>query len=132
MSPLSGPLGDWLALERAGTAEPRFRMRFGEHHIGNPMIRALHGGVVAAVIEVAATAALREQLGDKAAATRLEPVSSSIDYLRVTKDADLNAKAIIARVGRRLAFVDVWCWQDDEETPVVRGACTLRILQAAM
>lgn len=127
MSPVSGPLGDWLPVERVSANEPRFRMRFGEHHIGNPMIRAVHGGVSAAVIEAVAQAVARDELGQ---GVDVELVSSSIDYLRVTKDTDLNAKAVTARTGRRLAFIDVWCWQDDEDTPVVRGTCTLRI-QAA-
>ena len=127
MNPVSGPMGDWLPVERSNTSEPRFRLRFGEQHIGNPMIRSLHGGVSAAVIEAVAQATAGQELGER---TRVELVSSSIDYLRATKGADLHARAVTTRSGRRLAFVDVWCWQDDEGTPVVRGNCTLRI-QAA-
>lgn len=114
----SSPMGEWLGLERAGGV---CRMRFAEHHIGNPWIRALHGGAVASLIEAAAELAL----ADRSMAVELQ--SSSIDYIRVTRAADLFARADIVREGRRLAFVDVWCWQDAEDTPVARGSCVLRI-----
>lgn len=118
---LSAPMGRWLGLEISG--RDLFRLRFAEHHIGNPWIRALHGGAVASLIEIAAELAL----GERHPGMVVEVQSSSIDYIRVTKAVDLHARAQIVREGRRLSFVDVWCWQDNEDTPVARGCCTLRM-----
>jgi len=53
--------------------------------------------------------------------------TSSSDYLRITKDADLFARINIVRLSRRLSVVDVVCWQDNEDVPVVRGAITIKI-----
>ena len=100
-----------------------YLMRFAERHIGNPFVRALHGGVVGAMMELSALLELA-RLDENA---RGEIVSSSIDYLRVTKDADLHARVEIVRIARRLAFLDVWCWQEAEDVPVARASCTVRL-----
>ncbi|MEM7464371.1 MAG: PaaI family thioesterase [Pseudomonadota bacterium] len=115
-------MGRWLDIH-PGTGNGSYTARFGEHHIGNPVIRALHGGFVGSLIEAAAELELAQHV----AGNNVELVSSSIEYLRVTRDRDLHAKVDIVRIARRLAFVDVWCWQDKEEIPVARGSCILRL-----
>jgi acyl-coenzyme A thioesterase PaaI-like protein len=119
---LVSPMAQWLQAEK--TDRPNvYRLRFAEHHIGNPFVRALHGGVVGSMLELAAQLEIA-RLKDGA---RSELVSSATDYFRVTKDADLFARVDVVRIARRLAFVDVWCWQDSEDIPVTRGSCTLRL-----
>lgn len=126
---LVSPMAQWQQIETTDRADV-YVMRFAEHHIGNPFIRALHGGVVGALIEMSAELDLARQVHEEGGAeTRVELVSSSIDYLRVTKDVDLYARVDVVRIARRLAFVDVWCWQDTEDLPVARGSCTLRIFR---
>lgn len=120
---LASPVAEWLRFEPTERKNV-FRMRFCEHHIGNPFIRALHGGAVATMIEFCAEYAIVDIVDGPA-----ELVSSALDYIRVTKDADVLARVDVVRVGRRVAFVDVWCWQDAEDVPVARGSCTLRILE---
>ena len=123
----SAPVANWLQAEPL-PEENCYKTTFAVHHLGNVFIRSLHGGVTGAVIELSAEAATRKHLGDPAALT---VATTSIDYLRVTKDEDLYARAEIVRLSRRLAVVDVVCWQDSEDIPVARGAVTLRITQAA-
>ena len=101
-----------------------YRLQFCDEHIGNPLIRSVHGGVTASLIEMSAQTSLQSHLGEN---RKIALVSSSVDYLRITKDIDVHARAKIVRVSRRLAFIDVWCWQDEEDTPIARGTCTLRI-----
>lgn len=126
---LASPMAQWQRIETTGRPNV-YVMRFAEHHIGNPFIRALHGGVVGALIEMSAELDLARQVsGEEGESTRVELVSSSIDYLRVTKDADLYARVEVVRIARRLAFLDVWCWQDSEDLPVARGSCTLRMFR---
>ena len=112
----------WLRIKP--TSEPhRYSIQFAEYQIGNPFIRSLHGGVVGSMIEICAELDLAERLPG----AHTELVSAAIDYLRVTRDADLHARVEEIRIARRLAFMGVWCWQDDEALPVARGSCTLRI-----
>lgn len=120
------PMANWLQLQQNngdGDGDGEYTARFAEHHIGNPVIRSLHGGFVGSLIEATAELELVRRLRDH----DIELVSSSIDYLRVTRDDDLHAHVRIVRIARRLAFVDVWCWQDTKDMPVARGSCTLRI-----
>jgi len=119
------PMAEWLGFESTGEPD-LFRMRFAEHHIGNPFVRALHGGVVGAMIEASAAAGARNLAPEAASA---ELVASTVHYIRSTKDADLHCRVAVVRVARRVAFVDVWCWQDAEDTPVARGSCMLRLLK---
>ncbi len=125
---MSTPAEQWLAI--SATDDPElFRLDFQEHHIGNPIIRSVHGGVVGALIESAAEKALQHVLNEKGRQCDVEVTTASIDYLRVTKDAPLFARADIIRIARRIAFLDVKVWQDSEDLPVSRGACTLRIME---
>ncbi|WP_075995370.1 PaaI family thioesterase [Salaquimonas pukyongi] len=106
-----------------------WKVAFQEHHLGNPLIRSIHGGVVGSLIEHTAEKTLDHELAHKGRRAKLELTTSSIDYLRVTKDSDLYARGSVMRIARRVAFMDVVCWQDSEDLPVARGACTLRILE---
>lgn len=128
--PVSGlsPLEDWLAVEPC--EDPLvYRLCFEERHLGNPLIRSIHGGVVGTLIEYTAEAGVLSELRRSGRQSSVHVTATAIDYLRVTKDAPLYAKCEIVRVARRIAFVDVWCWQDEEELPVTRGSCTLRIVE---
>jgi len=118
---------DWLQVSQTIEADV-YRLRFTEHHLGNTWIRSIHGGVGAALIETSAEAKTRKQLTDDSRAEQqVRITSSAIDYLRITKDADMFARATIVRISRRVCVVDVVCWQDDEATPVTRGTVTLKI-----
>lgn len=126
---LSAPVANWQGIEV--TERPNvYVMRYAIHHIGNPFIRALHGGVVGSMMELSAELDLARIISEEdQVSARVELVSSSINYLRVTKDVDLYARVDAIRIARRLAYLDVWCWQDEENAPVSRGSCTLRIFR---
>ena len=126
---LQTPAEQWLAI-RVGDDPSTCVIDFQEHHIGNPIIRSIHGGVVGSLIEYTAEHYLSHCLEQKNLKSDVEIITTAIDYLRVTKDAPLFAKAEIVRIARRIAFIDVFVWQDNEELLVSRGACTLRILDA--
>ncbi len=118
----SANICNWLQLGRTEN-DGLYKLTFAEHHLGNIFIRSLHGGVSASTIELCAEMETRAVCDDQ----QLFVSTSSIDYLRVTKDADLFARASIQRKSRRLSIVDVICWQDAEDIPVVRGTVTLKI-----
>ena len=98
-----------------------------ERHIGNSMIRALHGGVTAAFLELSAQLELAAHVS--ASNTKFETINAAIDYVASAKDRDLKARVEITRLGRRIAFTTVRCWQDDEAKPVATAQVCLRLLR---
>jgi uncharacterized protein (TIGR00369 family) len=88
---------------------------FAQPLIGNPMIPALHGGVIGAFLEMTALAQLA-----LAQPTRRVPktIDITIEYLRPARAQDTYARAILRKVGRRVANVQVEAWQDSRAQPV--------------
>lgn len=88
---------------------------FNEKIIGNPTIRALHGGATGAFLELTAMAQLF-LLSDE---TKLaKPINLTIDYLRQAKAEDLYARASVTKQGRRIANVHAEAWQSERSRPV--------------
>ena len=123
MSVFEANIAKWLQLKPHDT-EGIYHLTFTDHHIGNVWIRSIHGGVSASTIELCAEAETRKLLED---GQDVIVSTSTIDYLRITKDADIYARANIVRKSRRLSIVDIVCWQDDEKIPVARGTVTLKV-----
>ncbi|WP_163559485.1 PaaI family thioesterase [Halomonas sp. NO4] len=122
-----GDVAAWMALipyaRRIGVSavtDPQgegllFRLDPRDGNVGNVLLPALHGGVVAAFMETAATL-------DLMLAAR-EPrlpriVDVSIDYLRTARVEPTLARCRLLREGRRLANVQVSAWQRSETEPV--------------
>ncbi|MBI2384126.1 MAG: PaaI family thioesterase [Gammaproteobacteria bacterium] len=93
---------------------PRFRMPFRRSLIGNTVLPAIHGGAVAGFMENAAILHLLLLLEE----TRVpKSIDFSIDYLRSANPVDTYAACEVARQGRRVAQVQIRCWQDEEGHP---------------
>jgi len=91
---------------------------FRDEIIGNPMLPAIHGGVIGAFLEL--TAILR--LIDEGGTDRVpKPINFAIDYLRSARPSTTRARADIFKLGRRIAVVHVVAWQDDTTRPVASG-----------
>jgi len=92
-----------------------FRLPFEERLVGNRALPALHGGVVASFMENAALLHL----------LHLEPrhigipktIDFSIDYLRSAGPRESFANCQVTRLGRRVAQVQICCWQDKPDVP---------------
>ncbi|MTH77235.1 PaaI family thioesterase [Paracoccus aestuariivivens] len=100
---------------------------FDEKLIGNPMLPAIHGGVTAAFLEVAAIVELtwteiwedmeQGRIAPNAAVPESMPrlpktIDFTVDYLRSGLPRDAYARARVVRSGRRYASVQVEAWQD--------------------
>ncbi|KAA0012541.1 PaaI family thioesterase [Billgrantia pellis] len=86
-----------------------------EFNVGNILLPALHGGVVAAFMETAGTLDLMLSAREP----RLPRiVDFSIDYLRTARVVPTHARCRLLREGRRLANVQVTAWQESEDQPV--------------
>jgi uncharacterized protein (TIGR00369 family) len=90
-------------------------LRFRESNIGNTILRAVHGGVIGALLEHAAMLHLIEQT-EITAVPKI--VNISVDYLRPCLAADTFARGQVIKQGRRIANVRVGAWQDTAERPV--------------
>jgi uncharacterized protein (TIGR00369 family) len=90
-------------------------LRFHDDNIGNYIIRAIHGGVVGALLEHAAIVHL---LAETEAAVVPKIVNLSVDYLRPCMAADTFARGRVIRQGRRVANVRAEAWQESPDKPV--------------
>lgn len=98
----AAPIAEWLGFSWSGDGDGRvYKLAFNETHIGNPAIRALHGGVIAAFLELAMQTELRLN-GQTPEAT----VNVTIDYIASSRAEDMTARIRIVRAGRRLAFLE--------------------------
>lgn len=97
---------------------------FRESLIGNPRIRAIHGGALGALLELTALCELMT-LPEIRRLPKI--VTVTVEYLRGTRDASLYARADVIRHGRRLASVRAYAWQDDPDRWVA-SASTLFLL----
>ena len=88
---------------------------FSDHLIGNPMLPALHGGVIGAFLEITAVLQLVWQIrSDYLPKT----VDIGIDYLRSGRPLETYGRAIVTKHGRRVANVRVEAWQEDRGRPI--------------
>ena len=94
---------------------PLLELPFGQHLIGNPIIPALHGGVIGSLLE---TAAIAQMLWETGVSKLPKPVDITVDYLRTGRAATSFARARIARQGRRVVNVQAEMWQEDPAKPI--------------
>lgn len=115
----------WLQLSAELSGDTlRYRLAFGEQHIGNPVIRAMHGGVVATLLETAATLEIKSRAP---AIERIRTISCHVNYMRGAVDKDMTAAVTVMRLGRRIAFCEATGWQTSPDEPVARAAIALRL-----
>ncbi len=116
-----------ITFERHGD-ELTALLAYDEKLIGNPMLPALHGGVTAAFLEVAAIIELSwSYLWEDIESGKIDPrtidpkhlprlpktIDFTVDYLRSGLPRDAYARARVNRSGRRYASVHVEAWQDN-------------------
>jgi uncharacterized protein (TIGR00369 family) len=95
--------------------DPITTMRGADHLIGNPILRAIHGGTVGALLESAAIFKLIWEIRSIAVP---KTINITVDYLRSARVVDTHARATITKHGRRVANVQVRAWQNDESKPI--------------
>lgn len=83
--------------------------------IGNPTLPAIHGGVVGAFMEQAATLHLLAKMDDPVL-PRI--INFSLDYLRPARLRNTFARCTLTRQGRQIANVSITAWQENSELPV--------------
>ncbi|GMG84083.1 PaaI family thioesterase [Paralimibaculum aggregatum] len=109
------------------------RLPFRDDLVGNPLLPALHGGVIGAFLEITAlmqlawdqALAAMDAGGDTAAeiaAGRFPPmpktVDITVDYLRPGRPRESFARARVQKAGRRVAHLHVEAWQEERLRPI--------------
>lgn len=88
---------------------------FSENLIGNSAIRAIHGGAIGSFLELTAMAQVF-------LLTELEQppktINLTVDYMRSARAEDLYARAVVSKLGRRIANVQCDAWQSERNKPV--------------
>jgi len=124
-----------VSFERRGD-ELTAVMAYRDTLIGNPALPALHGGAIAAFLEVAAVIELtwatawaaiedgtltREAITSGHQFALPKTIDFTVDYLRSGLPRDAYARATINRSGRRYASVHVEAWQDNRDRLFAQG-----------
>ena len=91
------------------------KLPFDRKLVGNPMLPAIHGGVLGAFLEIVAILQLVKEEGGEGLP---KPINLTVDYLRSAGPRDLYGRATITKRGRRVVNVRVEAWQEDPERPV--------------
>lgn len=88
-----------------------------DRHIGNPVIGAFHGGIMASFMEAMASVTVSHNWD----ILRPKPINLTIDYMRPALAGTLFTRAKVSRKGRRMASVEAVAWQDNADKPVAKG-----------
>ncbi len=127
LPPGRSPYVDFLNihLQPQVDAGPVFRLPFKHELIGNPLLPALHGGVLAGLGETAMILHLIATNPSMQGVPR--GVDFAIAYMRSAKPVDTFVQCSTVRQGNRVALVQVNIWQDDPQRPVAqaRGHCLM-------
>jgi uncharacterized protein (TIGR00369 family) len=103
-----------LAIDRKGD-ELTTILPFARTLIGNPLKPALHGGVIGAFLEMTAILKL---VADSTSVSLPKTIDINVDYLRSGRPADTYARAVVWRLGRRVANVRAEAWQEAHDKPI--------------
>ena len=101
-----------------------FRLPANKDNIGNPILPALHGGVIAGFMELSAALHLLVFTG---APGLPKIIDFSLDYLRAGQFRDTYAKCQVWRQGRRVANVAITAWQSTPAEPIATARAHFKI-----
>lgn len=120
----NAPFHEWLHVEAVDAAPGRAVLRIppNPEFVGNPFIPAVHGGIIAALIDLAGGAALFVELQFPT-----PTIDMRVDYLRpAIAGKALIAEAVVKRLGSTVAFVDVDV-KDEDGRLVATGRCAYSV-----
>lgn len=93
-------------------------MRYRDDLVGNPVLPALHGGTLGALLE---HAAIFELLWTEEVKPLPKTINITVEYLRSARPRDTFARAEITKRGRRVANVYATAWQDRRDRPMAQA-----------
>jgi uncharacterized protein (TIGR00369 family) len=115
-----GPFNRWLnfTVLKAGADGVEIKAAWREEWVVNPERRYTHGGILAAIIDVAADYAIAAQLGRP-----VPTIDIRVDYHKAAMPGDLTAKARVVRMGSQYSTAEANLY-DKEGALVASGRGT--------
>jgi len=92
-----------------------FVLKQRDSNLGNPIIPAIHGGVIGGFMELSGAMHL---LVSQSTPKFPKIIDFSVDYLRAGQNKDTFAFCEVTRQGSRVANVEVHAWQDSKSHPI--------------
>ncbi|OZI18233.1 phenylacetic acid degradation protein [Bordetella genomosp. 7] len=114
---LRGPYHQWLGLEvnSVGTGEIELTARWREEWVVNPDKRYTHGGILAALVDLAADWALVSQTG-----RGVPTIDLRVDYHRAAMPGDLRVRGKVIKFGSQVSTAEAHVY-DGEGKLVASG-----------
>jgi uncharacterized protein (TIGR00369 family) len=115
-----GPFNRWLDFTFMKSDESGIELRatWREDWVVNPDRRYTHGGILAAIVDVAADYAIAAQLGRP-----VPTIDLRVDYHKAAMPGDLTAKARVVRMGSQYSTAEASVY-DKEGSMVASGRGT--------
>ena len=115
-----GPFNQWLnfTILKIDAAGIELKAAWREEWVVNPDRRYTHGGILAAIVDVAADYAIAAQLGRP-----VPTIDIRVDYHKAAMPGDLIAKAKIVRSGSQYSTAEAYVY-DQEGALVASGRGT--------
>jgi len=107
-----GPFNRWLSFTvlKSGEDGVEVKAAWREEWVVNPERRYTHGGILAAIIDVAADYAIAAQLGRP-----VPTIDLRVDYHKAAALGDLTAKARVVRMGSQYSTAEAQLYDQDGE-----------------
>jgi uncharacterized protein (TIGR00369 family) len=115
-----GPFNRWLnvVLVKAGDEGVEMKATWREEWVVNPDRRYTHGGILAAIIDVAADYAIAARIGRP-----VPTIDLRVDYHKAASPGDITAKARVVRLGGQYSTAEASLY-DTEGALVASGRGT--------
>ncbi len=92
--------------------------------VGNPVLPALHGGIVGAFLE---STAIVHMFMTQEITQIPKIINITVEYLRSAKLEPSYARAVITKPGRRVANMRVRAWQSDPDKPIATASANFLV-----
>ncbi|HSR70101.1 MAG TPA: thioesterase family protein [Acidobacteriota bacterium] len=119
-----------LRITAAGQGSASLEFDFQERLVGNYRTQALHGGVIAAVLDVVGSAAVLTSFTPQRPPRGLGTIDLRTDYLMPARGSSFRASAEVLRPGRSVAVTRMELRNQDDELLAVATA-TYRVSLSA-
>jgi uncharacterized protein (TIGR00369 family) len=122
------PFNKWIGLRAVGIAKGDvvLEIPYRDELIGDPIKKALHGGVISMLADTTGGLAVWSALEDPR--SRVSTIDLRVDYLTPGKQEDLRAHGTLVRVGKTVGVADIRLFHPSAEgTSVATGKAVYAI-----
>ena len=116
----AGPFNKWLnfTVLKAGEDGIEIKAVWRDEWVVNPERRYTHGGILAAIVDVAADYAIAARLGRP-----VPTIDIRVDYHKPAMPGDLTAKGRVVRMGNQFSTAEAYLY-DEEGALIASGRGT--------